>query len=409
MARTRSSRIPRALSFLTKAVTKRNGEAQALLAEQARILETLARGAPLEEVLTAIVKMVEERAQGMLCSILLLNKEDLLLRPGVGPSLPDSFYQALAQGTPIGPSGSSCAACAYSGEPVITTDIASDPIWADNKALAIGNGLCACWSTPIFSSDREVLGTFAMYYHEPRSPGEHELRLIEVATHMAGIAIEGKLTEEALRASEERFRHLYTATPAMLHAIDREGRIVSVSDLWLEVLGYERSEAIGRKSVEFLTEESRRDAEEVALPEFWKRGAARDIPYQFVRKDGEIVDILLSAITERDKDGNAYRTLAVLTDITERKQLEAQLQRAREELEGKVERQMLRKNPYGLTFRELTILHPLAAGRSDKEIATDLVISPLTVQKHVSNILGKMDASSRTEAATRALKEGLID
>ena len=128
-----------------------------------------------------------------------------------------------------------------------------------------------------------------------------------------------------------------------------------------------------------------------------------------MRKDGEIVDILLSAITERDKDGNAYRTLAVLTDITERKQLEAQLQRAREELEGKVERQMLRKNPYGLTFRELTILHLLAAGRSDKEIATDLVISPLTVQKHVSNILGKMDASSRTEAATRALKEGLID
>ena len=354
MARTRSSRIPRALSFLTKAVTKRNGEAQALLAEQARILETLARGAPLEEVLTAIVKMVEERAQGMLCSILLLNKEDLLLRPGVGPSLPDSFYQALAQGTPIGPSGSSCAACAYSGEPVITTDIASDPIWADNKALAIGNGLRACWSTPIFSSEGEVLGTFAMFYHEPYSPGEHELRLIEV-------------------------------------------------------LGYERSEAIGRKSVEFLTEESRRDAEEVALPEFWKRGAARDIPYQFVRKDGEIVDILLSAITERDKDGNAYRTLAVLTDITERKQLEAQLQRAREELEGKVERQMLRKNPYGLTFRELTILHLLAAGRSDKEIATDLVISPLTVQKHVSNILGKMDASSRTEAATRALKEGLID
>ncbi len=70
---------------------------------------------------------------------------------------------------------------------------------------------------------------------------------------------------------------------------------------------------------------------------------------------------------------------------------------------------MLRKNPYGLTFRGLVVLHPLAAGRSDKEIATELVISPLTVHKHVSNILGKMNAASRTEAATRALKEGLID
>lgn len=409
MAERRSSRIPKALSFLTKAVTKRNGEAQALLAEQTSILETLAKGAPLEEVLTAIVKMIEEQAQGMLCSILLLNKEDLLLRPGVAPSLPDSFYQHLAQGVAIGPSGSSCATAAYRGEPVISPDIASDPIWADNRAVAIGSGLRACWSTPIFSSDREVLGTFAMFYHEPRSPGEHELRLIEVATHIAGIAIERKLAEEELRASEERFRHLYTATPAMLHAIDREGRIVNVSDLWLEVLGYERSEVIGRKSVEFLTEESRRYAEDVALPEFWKRGAARDIRFQFVRKDGEIVDIRLSGIAEQDKEGNRYSTLAVLTDITEQKRLEEQLQRSREELEGKVERQMLRKNPYGLTFRELTILHPLAAGRSDKEIAAELVISPLTVQKHVSNILGKMDASSRTEAATRALREGLLD
>ena len=99
MAEKQGSRFPEALSFLTKAFSKRNAEAQALLAEQASILETLAKGAPLEEVLTAIVKMVEERAQGMLCSILLLNKEDLLLRPGVAPSLPDSFFQALAQGT----------------------------------------------------------------------------------------------------------------------------------------------------------------------------------------------------------------------------------------------------------------------------------------------------------------------
>jgi len=104
---------------------------------------------------------------------------------------------------------------------------------------------------------------------------------------------ERKEAEEALRASEERYRHLYTATPAMLYSINREGRIVNVSDRWLEVLGYERSEVIGRKSVEFLTEESRRYAEEVALPNFWKRGAAREVQYQFVRKDGEIVDVLL--------------------------------------------------------------------------------------------------------------------
>ena len=85
------------------------------------------------------------------------------------------------------------------------------------------------------------------------------------------------------------------------------------------------------------------------------------------------------------------------------------LKAAREKLEGKVKRQILRRNPYGLTFREFTVLHFVAAGRSDKEIGIELAISPLTAQKHVSNILAKMDASSRTAAAARALREGLLD
>ncbi|MCH8066893.1 MAG: PAS domain S-box protein [Chloroflexi bacterium] len=125
------------------------------------------------------------------------------------------------------------------------------------------------------------------------------------------------------------------------------------------------------------------------------------------RKDGSEFPVEISLST-MNRDRNP-RAIVAIRDITEEKRLEAQLQRAREELEGKVERQMMRKNPYSLTFRELTILHPLAAGRSDKEIAAELVISPLTVQKHVSNILGKMDAASRTEAATRALRQGLLE
>ncbi|KKL87914.1 hypothetical protein LCGC14_1929980, partial [marine sediment metagenome] len=96
-------------------------------------------------------------------------------------------------------------------------------------------------------------------------------------------------------------------------------------------------------------------------------------------------------------------------DITERKRMEEALQEAREELEGKVERQMLRRNPYGLTFREFTVLHLVAAGRSDREIGITLSISHLTAQKHISNILAKMHASSRTEAGVRAVREGLLE
>jgi DNA-binding NarL/FixJ family response regulator len=101
--------------------------------------------------------------------------------------------------------------------------------------------------------------------------------------------------------------------------------------------------------------------------------------------------------------------VALVTDITERKQMEEALQEAREELEGKVERQMLRRNPYGLTFRELTVLNLVAGGKTDKEIGIMLGISPRTAQTHLAHILDKMGAASRTEAGVRALREGLLE
>ena len=131
--------------------------------------------------------------------------------------------------------------------------------------------------------------------------------------------------EEALRKSEERYRSMYNNTPIMLHSIDPNGQLVSVSDYWLESMGYEPNEVIGRKSTDFLSEASRRYAKEVTLPEFFKTGFAKNVPYQFVKKNGEIIDVLLSAISERDEEGKVIRTLAVLIDVTDRKRLEQEL------------------------------------------------------------------------------------
>lgn len=128
-----------------------------------------------------------------------------------------------------------------------------------------------------------------------------------------------KQAEQTLHSSEERYRKLYKETPAMLHSIDAEGRLVSVSNYWLEKLGYERDEVLQRKSSEFLTEESRRYAQEVVLPEFFRTGYCFEVPYQFIKKNGEVLDVLLSATTEKDDAGNIIRSLAVLTDVTERK------------------------------------------------------------------------------------------
>ena len=167
-------------------ITKRK-RAEALLGGQTHVLEMLATGASLEEVLRALVLMVEEHSHGMLCSVLLVSADKSVLRPGVAPNLPDSFNQAVAQGIPIGPNTGSCGTAAYHAERVISTDIANDPKWTDYRELALSHGLRACWSTPIFSSTGEVLGTFAMYYHEPRDPDPEELHLIGVATaHRSG-------------------------------------------------------------------------------------------------------------------------------------------------------------------------------------------------------------------------------
>jgi PAS domain S-box-containing protein len=138
--------------------------------------------------------------------------------------------------------------------------------------------------------------------------------------------------ESALRDSEERYRSLYHNTPAMLHSIDVNGRLLSVSNYWVEALGYARGEVVGRKLTDFMTEESRRYAETEVLPAFFKSGFCKDVGYQYVRKGGGIIDILLSAIADRAADGRIVRTLAVSIDVTDRKRAEFALEKAKEEL-----------------------------------------------------------------------------
>ena len=141
-----------------------------------------------------------------------------------------------------------------------------------------------------------------------------------------------RLAQDALRESESRFRSLYHNTPAMLHSIDPEGRLVSVSDYWVEMMGYGRDEVIGRKLTDFFTEDSRRVAETKIIPHFFDTGFLQDIPYQYVKKSGEKIDVLLSAIADRDAQGKIVRSLAVSIDITQRNRAEAALKQAKEEL-----------------------------------------------------------------------------
>jgi GAF domain-containing protein len=176
-------------------------------ASERDILERIAGGAPLADVLERIVRLVEDQAPGMACSILLLDREQQCVRTGAAPSLPPEFNRAL-DGAPIGPEAGSCGTAAFLGERVVVEDIAVHPYWADYRHLALPHGLRACWSSPIFSTKREVLGTFAMYYREPRGPSPHEVAWVDAATHLAAIAIGHEASAQALRRSEARYRRI---------------------------------------------------------------------------------------------------------------------------------------------------------------------------------------------------------
>ncbi len=163
--------------------------ARATAESQSLVLERITGGDRLPDVLELLVRTIEARSEGMLGSILLLDAEGRHLTHGAAPSLPPSYTEAI-DGIEIGPTAGSCGTAAYEGRQVVVTDVATDPLWEEYRELAAEHGLAACWSTPIRSSEGTVLGTFALYYHEPRRPSAYELELIEEAVRLASVAIE---------------------------------------------------------------------------------------------------------------------------------------------------------------------------------------------------------------------------
>ena len=218
---------------------------------------------------------------------------------------------------------------------------------------------------------------------------------------------ERKRAEEALRESEEKYRRLVQDSIDGI-AILEGPNIRFANPALLEMFGCQsQEELVGHAFTEFLSAEYR----QALLERNRAREQGQQVPTNYelkaLRKDGSELDVEVSIgrIAYRGK----VATQAVVRDISERRRAEKALRKAREDIESRVERRAQEVNGYNLTFRELTVLHLVAAGQADKEIATVLGISPLTAHKHLANILDKMGVASRTEAGVRALREGLLD
>ena len=169
-----------------------------------RVLELAVNDSPLEISLGELIKIVEMNSRtGVLGSILLLDTDGKTLRHGAAPSLPE-LYCAAIDGAEIGPKVGSCGTAAYTGKPVFVADIATDPLWEDFRDLALSCGLRACWSTPIITSGRKILGTFAMYHREPREPTVRDLALVELVTQTAALIIDRDRAQSLLNDAANR-------------------------------------------------------------------------------------------------------------------------------------------------------------------------------------------------------------
>jgi diguanylate cyclase (GGDEF)-like protein/PAS domain S-box-containing protein len=303
-------------------IRERETQLGQMLSAEKRVLEMIALGKPTPDVLDVLLRAIERQsADGMLCSVLLLEGDARRLRHGAAPSLPAAYCAAL-EGLEIGPRAGSCGTAAYTGEQVVVADIETDPLWTDYRSLALEHGLRACWSVPVKSRAGKVLGTFAMYYREPRAPKAADFDLIARAASLAGIVLERDRTDVALDTAEARLRMVLDSLPLAIAYVDREGRY-RMANVGLEtLLERPREELIGRTVREVLDEETYARLQ----PHIAATLAGGESTFERERPDqgGGTRWLHIHHVPDRSA-GAVLGYFALITDITDRKRAEAKM------------------------------------------------------------------------------------
>jgi formate hydrogenlyase transcriptional activator len=307
-------------------------------------LKMMLAGAPLNEVLATVARLIEEQSDGMLCSIFLVGNDGLHLHYGAAPSLPEA-YRAATDGMAIGPEAGSCGTAAYRREPVFVADIVADPLWARYRDAGRAAGLRAAWSSPIMSHDGKVLGTFGMYYRVVRTPGPHEIQLIEYGSRIAGIAIEREQSQAALgmafeeiSKSEGQLRQIVDTIPQTIVVLGPNGSVVYVNRTVLDYTGLSTGDLMEtdfRPRV-FHPEDIER------LRETRRIGFSGGVPWENevrVRgRDGQYRWFLIRYNPLLDDQGRLIRWFAAGTDIDDRRRDEERLREENLALREEIDR-----------------------------------------------------------------------
>jgi PAS domain S-box-containing protein len=294
---------------------------------QRKILEMIASGKSLSEVLHTLVVFIEKESQRVMGSVLILGKDGKTLYNAAAPSLPPD-YNALTNGLEVGPLNGSCGSAVYDKKIIIVEDTSKDIHWNKYKDIAEAFGLRACTSIPIYGSDGQVLGTFGFYYKTPTRPNDYEMELINLSSSLAGIAIQKNMTESTLEQTREIYKLITNNINDVIAILDTSGKLQFASPSIYSVLGYKPEILIGSKLIHLLHPHDVNKYDEILK----KVNNGEEVPiilrtlhsngnYRWIEGWGKLVN-----------NENSKYILTVTRDITEKKKSEDALKESERQL-----------------------------------------------------------------------------
>ncbi len=303
------------------------------LAGQNQVLEMLATGKSLTDILNALMGTLESQISGTQCSILILDASGQYLNLESGPSLPEP-YREILKDIKIGPDAGICGTAAYKNEFVFSEDIEHDPRCACFKVLALAHNLRACGSTPIKNIKGQVLGTLCLYSDQPRKPDEIELNTLNHAAYLAGIALQFKQAEALRKKAEEDLQHAQEESARFGRLLDNSSNETYTFDIatlkFTQVnygarknLGYTMEELSEMTPADLKPDYPTEKFEELIKP--LRQGEKKRITFQTVHKRKNGTTYPVEGRLQLMHDENPPVFFAVIEDITERKKIEQHL------------------------------------------------------------------------------------